>query len=100
MATTKKSSAVGPLSQDDKVAAILEQTSAIQEDLAKLTKKVSRYILMARISAVIWLILIIGPIIAGIIFLPPLIKNFVAPYQDLLPANPGTLNSLLRDLNK
>jgi hypothetical protein len=97
---TKKPSAAGPLSQDDKVAAILEQTAAIQEDLAKLTKKVSRYILMARISAVIWLILIIGPIIAGIIFLPPLIKDMVAPYQELLPANSGALNIFLRDLNK
>ena len=88
------------MNQDDKLQTILEQTAAIQEDLSKLTKKVSRYILMARISAVIWLILIIGPVIAGIIFLPPLIKNMVAPYQDLLPANSGALNILLRDLNK
>lgn len=99
MATIKKSSAA-PLSQDDKLQAILEQNSLIQEDLAKLTKKVSHYILMARITAVIWLILIIGPIIAGIIFLPPLIKDVVTPYQDLLPANSGAFNLLLRDLKK
>ncbi len=87
------------MNQDDKLQTILEQTAAIQEDLSKLTKKVSRYILMASISAVIWLILIIGPIIAGIIFLPPLVKNMVGPYQELLQTS-GTVNSLLRDLNK
>lgn len=83
---TIKNSAVGPLSQDDKLQAILEQNAAIQEDLAKLTKKVSHYILMARISTVIWLVLIIGPIIAGIIFLPPLFKDLMASYQSILPS--------------
>ncbi len=100
MPTIKKTSSVGPLSQDDKLQTILEQNSLIQEDLAKLTKKVSHYILMSRISTIIWLILIIGPVIAGIIFLPPLLKNLVAPYQELLPSNPSTINGLLRELKK
>ena len=93
MNTTKKNS-VTSSSQEDKLQAIWEQNSLIQAELAKLTRKVSRYLLLARISAVVWLLLVLGPIIAGIIFLPPLFKDLMASYQSVLPLDAKTFNSL------
>ena len=53
-----------------------------------MTKKINHFVLWSRIFGILKLFIIIIPIIIGIIYLPPLLKEVFAPYQDLLGGNP------------
>ena len=61
------------------------------EILAKLNiieqqnKKIQKRLLMNNIFNVIRIIIIIAPIILGIIYLPPLIKNLLEKYNEIAP---------------
>lgn len=72
----------------------LEKMLAEQRDiLLKIyenTNKTKKYILFGRIVSAIYLCLVLGAIILGAALLPPLLKNVVEPYQELL----GTTNEL------
>lgn len=48
------------------------------------TRKTRRYIMLGKIISAIYLILIIAPLILAAIYLPPLLKNVVGPYKELL----------------
>ena len=86
----------------------LETQKEILLKIYEQTEKTRRYILLGKIVSLIYLILLVAPIIFAIIYLPPLIKNVIAPYQELLgiqpkaPANSDsqTINGLLKQFSK
>jgi hypothetical protein len=70
------------------------------------TERTRRYILWGRIMSVIYVLLIIIPLILAIVYLPPMLGNVLAPYQELLNsgsnasgATTNQLNSLLKNNN-
>ena len=66
---------------------LAQELQAHKELLLKIyadTRKTRRYIMIGKIISFIYLILIIAPIIFAIIYLPPLLKNVIQPYQELL----------------
>jgi len=78
------------------------QNQSLEQLLLKIyenTEKTRKYILWGRVMSFIYLILIILPLILAVIYLPPLIQNIVAPYQDLLDNDPKARN-LLEQLDK
>ncbi len=61
------------------------------------TEKTRRYVFWGRIMSLIYLLLIVVPLILAFIYLPPLLKNTLAPYQEFLgndPRSQGILNQL------
>ena len=69
----------------DDLKILLEKNLAISEETYRLTKKINKYIVFSQVIGVIKIILIVAPIIWAIIYLPPILKNLLAPYQNLMP---------------
>ncbi|NCP17398.1 hypothetical protein CO134_02235 [Candidatus Kuenenbacteria bacterium CG_4_9_14_3_um_filter_39_14] len=85
----------------------LEAQKEILLKIYEQTQKTRRYILFGRILSVVYLILVIAPIIFAIFYLPPLFKQVVEPYKELLGQDNGLpsdnadlMNNLLNQLKK
>jgi len=79
-----------------KLEELIKKNIVLTEELQKQMKTVRHYILWQRALSIFYLIIIVGPIILGIIYLPPLLQNAIAPYEELLG---GSQNGNL-DINK
>lgn len=77
---------------DDKLAVVLKQNQELIGELGKLTKKINQYLVFTQVMTIIKVVFIVVPLVLSIIYLPVLLKNFLAPYQSLLPA--GSLDNL------
>lgn len=63
---------------------LLIENQKILAEIQTQVDKTRKYILTGRIISFIYLILIIAPLIFAAVYLPPLVKNYMAPYQELL----------------
>ncbi|MEK7067376.1 MAG: hypothetical protein AAB956_00055 [Patescibacteria group bacterium] len=82
---------------------LMKENLELTKELQRQMRSVRHYLLWQKIVSIFYLIIIIGPIIIGIIYLPPLLKNVVAPYQELLGGNKSgglDINSILNGLNR
>ncbi len=68
---------------------LLEENLKLTKEIHKMTKYIRRYIIFSQIIGFLKLVLIIVPIILGIIYLPPLLKDVFAQYQELLNLKSG-----------
>jgi len=81
---------------------LVRKNLAITESLQVQIHKIKRYIFWQYFASIFYFVLIVGPIILGIIYLPPLLKNVIAPYQELLgggKAGGMDINSILNGLS-
>lgn len=85
----------------------LEQQKEILLKIYEQTQKTRRYIFFGRILSLVYLILIIAPLIFAVFYLPPLFKQVVEPYKELLGQDNGIpsdntdlMNNLLNQLKK
>jgi len=62
---------------------LAEQATAIAE-ISKNTKKICKYIQWQRIHSWLNLAIVIIPLIAGAIYLPPLVKDLIDQYSSVL----------------
>jgi len=87
-------------SLDEQIKKLLEENLEYSRAVYSETLKIKRYILWGRVMSLLQLLIVLIPIILGIIYLPPLIQNFVGSFsvfgsgQDV-PAASGGLNSIL-----
>ncbi len=68
---------------------LLQENLAKNEEILLLTKQIKTYIRRQIIWSIFRLFLILGPIILGIIYLPPIFKDFVekvASFLSILPS--------------
>lgn len=95
---------------EEEIKKILEKNLELNEEIREMMKGIKRYIMWQRVWGVIKIIIIIGPIIVGLIYLPPLIKDALGQYQNLLgisagntqlgPGNLGSLSPALLEMLK
>ncbi len=76
-------------SDDRTLEDLVKENLYLSREIFEQTKKVRRYILVGQIFSVIKTILIIGPIIVAIIYLPPLIRELFGTYSALFGAGSG-----------
>lgn len=88
-------SASTPVSADkqERLEELLEKNLALTEEIHKMTKSMKHYINFQKVMSVIYFVLIILPIIAGAILLPPLLKGIVEQYQSALGGEESGLGS-------
>ncbi|HAI74344.1 MAG TPA: hypothetical protein DCS28_02235 [Candidatus Moranbacteria bacterium] len=70
--------------KDLEVKNLLEENLRLTKEIHQMSRKISRYVAFQKVLSVIYFLLIIVPIIISIIYLPPLVKNIISPYQELL----------------
>ncbi len=93
----KKRGQIGQIPNHSLENSLVEELKAQRNLLLKIyadTRKTRRYIMFGKIISFIYLILIIAPIIFAVIYLPPLLKNVVQPYQELLLNKNNTTQSI------
>ena len=65
------------------IAQLLRANLEKSEEVLKVSQDIKNYMRWQNIWSIVRLLVIIIPIIIGIIYLPPLIKNYIQQYQDL-----------------
>jgi hypothetical protein len=84
------------------VEKLLKENLELTKEIHEYTKKTRRYIMFAQILGVVKVIIIVGPIILAILYLPPLISEALGTYSDLLGSGTGQTvlegNSFLKQL--
>ena len=84
--------------QQDKIQNLLEQNLEYNKAIYQLAKKTKRYMLVAQIMGVIKILLIVIPVILAVIYLPPLLKTWLGPYQELLGGGGSSVLDQLKAL--
>lgn len=85
----------GSLAAENDVKKELKEQKEILLKIYEQTQKTRRYIMIGKIISFIYLLLLVVPIIFAAIYLPPLLKNVIAPYQELLGQTNSSGNSAL-----
>ena len=75
--------------KEKNVEELLRENLELNKEIYKLTQKSNRYILFAQIFAIIKIVLIIGPIILAIIYLPSFLKDAFGAYGEIFGGNSG-----------
>lgn len=75
--------------KEDDLRALLNENLALTRAILEKTEKTRRYILFGQIAGVVKIILVVAPLVAGVIYLGPLLKQALASYQELLGGGVG-----------
>ena len=71
--------------QEEKINYLLEQNLVLTQEVQKLTKKINWYLWASQVKTLLWLLVIIGSIVASVVYLPPLLKGALSSYTGTLP---------------
>ena len=80
--------------QQKELQEILKQNLQYSKSLYAMVRKVNRWIIWRRVFGVIKILIILIPIILGIIYLPPLLKEMLAPYNEIFQQLRGVKGQL------
>jgi hypothetical protein len=74
----------GENSNQEKLEELIQKNLEMTEDIYKMTKSIKSFINFQKVMSVIYFLIIVLPLIAGFIFLPPLLKNIIDQYNGAL----------------
>jgi len=77
---------------EEEIKKLLKENLKLNQEIYKMVKNIKSYIFWQRIFGVIKILIIIIPLIIGIIYLPPLLKQVTGQYQSLLGLGQNDLN--------
>ncbi|MEA3464067.1 MAG: hypothetical protein U9R14_03270 [Patescibacteria group bacterium] len=77
------------------VKKLIEENLKLTGEIYKMTKSIKSFILWQRIFGALKILIIVVPIVIGIIYLPPLIKDLINQYQSILGLGGGEAGSML-----
>lgn len=84
---------------DEEIKKLLEQNLALNREIYRHTKYIRTYVFWAQVAGVIKILLIVVPVVLGIIYLPPLLKNLFEQYKNLIGIQAGVSNPIESLLN-
>ena len=85
---------------DEEIKQLLEKNLALTQEIHGMTKKIRSYIKFQRMVSIFYLLIIVIPIILSIIYLPPLLKNYIGLYQGMLGGDSGNNSNIQSPINK
>jgi hypothetical protein len=78
---------------------LVQENLRLTQEVHAMTKRVNRYVTTQNILSVVYFILIVGPLILSLIFLPPLLSNVFSQYQNLLgPEQTAPAGDIIKSL--
>ena len=77
----------------EEIKKILEENRQYLKAIYRQLEKTRRYIFWGRVISVLYFVILVAPLILAIIYLPPLLEQTLAPYQELLGAGKGESNA-------
>ena len=75
---------------DEEIKELLEKNLKLNEEILERLKKVHHFVMWQRVMGFVKILLIVVPIVLGIIYLPAILENALAPYKELLNMSGGT----------
>jgi hypothetical protein len=75
---------------DEELKKLLEENLKLTQEIHTMTKKINKFVIWSRIFGFLKILIIVVPIILGIIYLPPLLKDVFGQYKDLLGIGGGS----------
>jgi len=87
-----------PLSSDGRLEDLLEENLRYNRMIYADSQKIKRYMFIRVVFNIIWFVIILGPIIAALIWMPPFFREAYSGYQELLGQTQGA-GDLLNQLN-
>ena len=72
------------LSELGQIKQLNEENKSLIQELEERTKKIHNFIKWQRVLGILKLLIIVIPLVLSIIYLPAILQNFIAPYQELL----------------
>lgn len=69
---------------DEDLKKLLEENLRVSQENHKMLKSIKRHFVWQKVLSIFYFIVIVGPIIIGIFYLPALIKPIMEQYQGLL----------------
>jgi len=85
---------------DDEIKKLLEKNLQLTQEVYKMTKSIKSFVIWQRIFGLLKILIIVVPIVLGIIYLPPLIKDLINQYQSILDIGSVVGDSNMSDLLK
>ena len=79
---------------DEEIKKLAEKNLQLTEEIHAMVKKIKSYLAFQRLVSIFYLIMIIGPIIFGIIYLPPLLNSLIGQYKDILGTQSIDIDSI------
>ncbi|MEI6529473.1 MAG: hypothetical protein WCN88_03700 [Candidatus Falkowbacteria bacterium] len=70
--------------ESEEVLQLLRESLDQNAEILKISRDIKKYMRLQNIWGTLRLLLIIGPIILGFIYLPPLINQYIDSYKSLL----------------
>ena len=86
---TQSAQAGPPKSSSDTIERLVRENLTLTKEIIEHTRKTRRYILYGHIFNVVKIVLIVGPIILAILYLPPLLEQVFGTYSELLGGGTG-----------
>ena len=69
---------------DEEIKALLKKNLELTEEINKKMEKVNRFIVWQKVFSLLKILIFVVPVILGLIYLPPLLKDVFSQYQELL----------------
>ena len=79
---------------DEEIKKLAEKNLQLTEEIHAMVKKIKSYLAFQRLVSIFYLIMIIGPIIFGIIYLSPLLNSLIGQYKDILGTQSIDIDSI------
>lgn len=93
--------------ESDEVKDLARENLKLTREIHSMTRTIRNYVILQRVLSIIYILIIVIPLILGAIYLPPLIKSFISPYQNLLntgsslnSADPNGVENILKQAQK
>ncbi len=77
-------------SDSEQIRRLLQENQELLREIYKQTEKTRKYIITGRVISFVYLVLIVAPLIFAAVYLPPLMKSYLAPYQEILGQTQNT----------
>lgn len=69
---------------DEDLKKLLEENLRLSQENHQMLKSIKRHFIWQKIIGLFYFVIIVGPIIWSIIYLPAIIKPYISQYQELL----------------
>lgn len=82
---------------NEELKTLMQENLALLKETHEMIHKIKSYITFQKVMSLVYLVLILGPIIFSILYLPPILKQIFGQYSDLL--NMGSPSALFEEVN-
>ena len=85
---------------DEEVKKLLEKNLKLTEEIHRMAKSIKSFMMWQKIFGFLKILIIVVPIVIGIIYLPPLLKNIFEQYQGLFGIGGDASGNIIENLLK